>query len=108
MDISRNHYREVLKVLEAGPKSSGQIKSQVGISDIDHCSAILAKLSSHKYISKAYVITEEGRKVLHPEAGPATNAPPREPTVIFRTSSAKKPFSIKMVGGLPQVVKERD
>jgi len=112
MDITRNHYREVLSALESGPKSSQQIHRQVGFTDVDHTSAILAKLSSHRYITKAYVITEEGKRVLHPEPeqtdwGPKSDVP-REATLIFRTGPAKKPFSIKLVGGLPSVVRDND
>lgn len=112
MDISRNHYREVLSALEAGPKSGEQIQKQVGFPDIDHCSAILAKLSGHQYIAKAYVITDEGKKALHLEAdnGVQSSRPPAvpiKPTMTFTTTRFKQP-KIRMVGGFPHVVKERD
>jgi len=112
MDITRNHYREVLSALESGPKSSEQIQRQVGFADVDHTAAILAKLSSHRYIARAYVITEEGKKVLGQGSGQVNQTPKsevrKESTVTFRTTSTKKPFTIKRVGGLPSVVMEND
>lgn len=112
MDIAKNRYREVLTALEGGPKSSDQIQREVGFTDIDHTAAIIAKLSSHRYVARVYVITEEGKKALHQETDLTNQAPrreaPKEATVTFSTSSTKKPFSIKLVGGLPSVVKEND
>ena len=112
MDITKNRYREVLTALEGGPKSSDQIQREVGFTDIDHTAAVIAKLSSHRYVARAYVITEEGKKALHEEADPINQTPrrevPKEATVTFRTTSPKKPFSIKLIGGLPSVVMDND
>jgi len=112
MDITRNRYREVLSALESGAKSSEEIHAEVGFPSIEHCSAALARLSRNHYISRGYVLTEEGRKALHPEPRPT---PQTSESPIFPSESSgytkpipPRPFKIRVIGGLPQVVRESD
>src|SRR5712692_7915937 len=114
MDITQNHYRKVLSALESGAKSSEEIHAEVGFQSIEHCSAALARLSRNHYISRSYVLTEEGRKALHPENNamplrPETPVFPAEsPILASRQSIPAKPFTIRVIRGLPSVVRESD
>jgi hypothetical protein len=112
MDITKEIYRKVLRALASGPKSSEQIQMEIGFPTTDHCSATLAKLSRNGYISRGYALTEEGRRALHPghNETPQTPESPIFPPERFATKDTipPKPFTIRVIRGLPSVVRESD
>ena len=77
MDITKETYRKVLRALEKGPRSSAEIQAEVGFPSPDHGSAALAKLSRNHLISRAYILTDEGKLALQ-SSGPTNSQEPTE------------------------------